>query len=68
MGLIRRTHRYSYNFMVMDSRRPLNARWTEQFSTPIPRPRRLQELDASAEKEKVEIESGSDTDSSSDSD
>ena len=57
-----------YNFMVMDSRRPLNARWTEQFSTPIPRPRRLQELDASAEKEKVEIESGSDTDSSSDSD
>lgn len=57
-----------YNFMVMDSRRPLNARWTEQFSTPIPRPKRLQELDASAEKEKVEIESGSDTDSSSDSD
>jgi len=39
-----------FNFMVMDSRRPLNARWTEQFSTPIPRPKRLQELDASAEK------------------
>jgi hypothetical protein len=58
-----------YNFMVMDSRRPLNARWTEQFSTPIPRPRRLQELDATAEKEKVEVESSdSDTDSSSDSD
>lgn len=58
-----------YNFMVMDSRRPLNARWTEQFSTPIPRPKRLQELDASAEKEKVEVESSdSDTDSSSDSD
>ena len=57
-----------FNFMVMDSRRPLNARWTEQFSTPIPRPKRLQELDASAEKEKMEIESDSDTDSSSDSD
>ena len=56
-----------YNFMVMDSRRPLNARWTEQFSTPIPRPRRLQELDASVEKEKVEVES-SDSDSSSSSD
>jgi len=52
-----------YNFMVMDSRRPLNARWTEQFSIPIPRPRRLQELDATAEKEKVEVES-SDSDSS----
>jgi hypothetical protein len=52
-----------YNFMVMDSRRPLNARWTEQFSIPIPRPRRLQELDASAEKEKVEVEE-SDSDSS----
>jgi hypothetical protein len=36
-----------YNFMVMDTRRPLNARWTEQFSTPIPRPRRLQDLDSS---------------------
>jgi GTPase SAR1 family protein len=56
-----------YNFMVMDSRRPLNARWTEQFSTPIPRPKRLQELDASVEKEKVEVES-SDSDSSSSSD
>jgi len=36
-----------YNFMVMDTRRPLNARWTEQFSTAIPRPRRLQDLDSS---------------------
>jgi len=60
--------RRPFNFMVMDSRRPLNARWTEQFSTPIPRPKRLQELDASVEKEKMEIESESDTDSSSDSD
>jgi len=36
-----------YNFMVMDTRRPLNARWTEQFSTPITRPQRLTDLDAS---------------------
>jgi hypothetical protein len=57
-----------YNFMVMDSRRPLNARWTEQFSTPIPRPRRLQELDASAEKETVEVVESSDSDTSSSSD
>ena len=57
-----------YNFMVMDTRRPLNARWTEQFSKPIPRPRRLQELDATVEKETVEVESSdSDSDSSSSS-
>jgi len=36
-----------YNFMVMDTRRPLNARWTEQFSTPITRPQRLVEIEAS---------------------
>ena len=60
--------RRPFNFLVMDSRRPLNARWTEQFSTPIPRPKRLQELDASSEKEKVDIESDPDTDSSSDLD
>ena len=41
----------AYNFMVMDTRRPLNARWTEQFSIPIPRPKRLQELDALSQKE-----------------
>lgn len=39
--------RKPYNFMVMDTRRPLNARWTEQFSTPITRPQRLVDLDAS---------------------
>ena len=58
-----------YNFMVMDTRRPLNARWTEQFSTPIPRSIRLQELDATAEKVEVESsESDSDTSSLSESD
>ena len=41
----------AYNFMVMDTRRPLNARWTEQFSIPIPRPPRLQELDKLSQKE-----------------
>ena len=55
--------------MVMDTRRPLNARWTEQFSTPIPRSIRLQELDATAEKVEVESsESDSDTSSLSESD
>tara|TARA_R110002126_G_scaffold66911_1_gene169944 strand:+ start:1206 stop:2072 length:867 start_codon:yes stop_codon:yes gene_type:complete len=39
--------RKPYNFMVMDTRRPLNARWTEQFSTPVTRPQRLVDLDAS---------------------
>ena len=40
-----------YNFLVMDTRRPLNARWTEQFSTPIPRPQRLLDLDTSVKGE-----------------
>jgi len=30
-----------YNFMVIDYRRPLNARITEQFNTPIKKPKRL---------------------------
>ena len=53
-----------YNFMVMDTRRPLNARWTEQFSTPITRPQRLVDLDASV-KGKVKVkEESSDSESS----
>jgi hypothetical protein len=43
----------AYNFMVMDTRRPLNARWTEQFSTPIPRPKRLLDLEASLGSDRV---------------
>ena len=59
----------AYNFMVMDTRRPLNARWTEQFSTPIPRPKRLLELEVSLGPKKVEdSESDSSGSSSSDSD
>lgn len=57
----------AYNFMVMDTRRPLNARWTEQFSIPIPRPRRLQELDASVKPAELSESSGSESESSSDS-
>ena len=34
-----------YNFLVIDMRRPLNARITERFTIPVPRPARLQELD-----------------------
>jgi GTPase SAR1 family protein len=33
-----------YNFMVMDTRRPLDQRWTERFNTPIPKPKRLFDL------------------------
>jgi hypothetical protein len=47
-----------YNFMVMDTRRPLNARWTEQFSTPITRPDRLKDLDSTRESD---VESSSET-------
>jgi len=45
-----------YNFMVYDSRRPLNARWTEQFSTPIPRPQRLIDLSTSVKSESSDSE------------
>ena len=58
----------AYNFMVMDTRRPLNARWTEQFSTPIPRPKRLQELDGLNKKENPDESSDTDASSSSDTD
>lgn len=33
-----------YNFMVYDTRRPLDARWTEGFMTPIEKPERLKKL------------------------
>lgn len=37
-----------YNFMVFDTRRPLDARWTERFVTPIDRPKRLLQLSRDA--------------------
>ena len=58
----------AYNFMVMDTRRPLNARWTEQFSIPIPRPKRLQDLDGLNKKENPDESSDTDASSSSSSD
>jgi hypothetical protein len=33
-----------YNFMVMDTRRPLSERWTERFTIPIEVPSRLKNL------------------------
>lgn len=35
-----------YNFLVMDTRRPLDQRWTERFNIPLPKPKRLLELEA----------------------
>ncbi len=48
-----------YNFVVMDRRRPMNARWTERFSIPFPPARRTAALMKRA---------GRDADSSSESD
>jgi GTPase SAR1 family protein len=58
----------AYNFMVMDTRRPLNARWTEQFSTAITRPKRLQDLESSVKMEMGSKEVESSDSESSDSD
>jgi hypothetical protein len=33
-----------YNFMVYDTRRPLDQRWTERFTIPIEKPERLKML------------------------
>jgi hypothetical protein len=33
-----------YNFMVYDTRRPLDQRWTERFTIPIEKPNRLKSL------------------------
>ena len=38
-----------YNFMVYDTRRPLGNRWTEQFNTPIQKPKRVLALSRDAE-------------------
>lgn len=42
-----------YNFMVYDTRRPLDQRWTEQFLTPIEKPERLKKLTLSRNGEKA---------------
>jgi hypothetical protein len=46
-----------YNFMVIDYRRPLNARITEQFHIPIQKPKRL----VDEEKERLTAGSGEDS-------
>jgi len=38
-----------YNFMVYDTRRPLDQRWTERFNTPIDKPKRVLALSRDAE-------------------
>lgn len=38
-----------YNFMVYDTRRPLDQRWTERFNTPIEKPKRVLALYRNAE-------------------
>lgn len=38
-----------YNFMVYDTRRPLDQRWTERFNTPIEKPKRVLDLYRNAE-------------------
>lgn len=40
-----------YNFMVMDTRRPIAERWTERFNIPIPPPARVAELLSDPESE-----------------
>jgi hypothetical protein len=51
-----------YNFMVYDTRRPLDQRWTERFTIPIEKPNRLKSL-YSNRNAKVSDASGSGEDS-----
>jgi hypothetical protein len=53
-----------YNFMVMDTRRPLDQRWTERFTIPITKPNRLKMLYANRDAAKEvsnDIRTGEDT-------
>lgn len=52
-----------YNFMVYDSRRPLDQRWTERFTIPIERPERLKKLYMNRNGQKISNDSGSGEDS-----
>lgn len=54
-----------YNFMVMDTRRPLDQRWTERFNIPIEKPDRLKILYKKRDGETTEehYDSGSGNDS-----
>jgi GTPase SAR1 family protein len=52
-----------YNFMVYDTRRPLDMRWTERFNTPIVKPKRLLDLyrNGQASEKRNDNGSGEDT-------
>ena len=50
-----------YNFLVYDTRRPLDQRWTERFNTPIPKPKRLLDLYRNAQEISYDDGSGEDS-------
>lgn len=47
-----------YNFMVYDTRRPLDERWTERFNTPIQKPKRILDLYRNAQEISDDARSG----------
>jgi hypothetical protein len=52
-----------YNFMVYDTRRPLDARWTERFHLPVERPARLKTMLLNRNEKEKRHDSGSGEDS-----
>lgn len=50
-----------YNFMVYDTRRPLDQRWTERFNTPIEKPKRVLDLYRNAKEISHDDGSGEDS-------
>lgn len=51
----------AYNFMVYDTRRPLDQRWTERFNTPIDKPKRVLDLYRNAKEISNDDGSGEDS-------
>lgn len=47
-----------YNFMVYDTRRPLDQRWTERFTLPIEKPNRLKMLYKNRNGQEISDDSG----------
>lgn len=52
-----------YNFLVYDTRRPLDQRWTERFTIPIEKPARLKSLYKIRNAKEISHDSGSGEDS-----
>ena len=50
-----------YNFLVYDTRRPLSERWTERFTIPIPKPKRILAMKRDAQE--IDLSAGSGEDS-----